>query len=218
MNKICRIYTLAHPLTGELRYVGKTTQTLNKRLGQHIDYAKKKRTKTGSWIQSLVKQGLKPIIEELDSVPVELTVITEQYWISQFKAWNYRLTNLTDGGEGLSGYTMSEESKRKISKSRKGINPNFNILHTEESKQKLREVHTGRKLSQESIDKIIAANKKRKASGSYSIKVIDLDTNIIYESTNKAAKLLNINPHTLRKRVKKNIGSIKNLEEYNKTI
>lgn len=212
MEKKCKIYTLKHPTTNEIRYVGKTTQPLLKRLGQHMDYAKKKRTKTGSWIQSLVKQELKPIIEELDEVSVELTVITEQYWISQFKAWGFRLTNLTDGGEGLSGYTMSEESKKKISKNRKGINPNFNILHTEESKEKLRAIHLGRKPSQETRDKIAEINRQRYASGSYSIKVIDLDTNIVYDSIQAASKALNINGHTLRKRVKKNIGNIKKLE------
>lgn len=39
-------------------------------------------------------------------------------YISKFKEGN-RLTNQTDGGEGISGYTMSEEAKRKISEQAK---------------------------------------------------------------------------------------------------
>jgi hypothetical protein len=82
------------------------------------------------------------------------------------------LRNLTDGGEGTSGYILSEDSKQKIrdkralqmtteetrkkmSESRKGK------THTEETKRKIAEGAKGRKKSPEEIAKIKAARAKQ---------------------------------------------------------
>jgi hypothetical protein len=66
-------YTLSDPRTPNLiRYVGKTTQKLKRRLDQHISYArrlKKERSKTNynvNWINSLLIENLSPVILELD--------------------------------------------------------------------------------------------------------------------------------------------------------
>lgn len=50
----------------------------------------------------------------------------EKYWISYYKTNIYKFGNdfgynLTDGGEGMFGYKLSQSSKDKISKSRKGL-------------------------------------------------------------------------------------------------
>jgi predicted AAA+ superfamily ATPase len=48
------------------------------------------------------------------------------------------LTNLSDGGEGQSGYKFTEEVKQKMSESRKGDkNSMFNKKHSDETKQKI---------------------------------------------------------------------------------
>lgn len=82
------------------------------------------------------------------------------------------LRNLTDGGEGTSGYVLSEDTKQKIrdkralqmtteetrkkmSESRKGK------THTEETKRKIAEGAKGRKKSLEEIAKIKAARAKQ---------------------------------------------------------
>jgi hypothetical protein len=51
------------------------------------------------------------------------------------------LRNKTDGGEGVSGYVVSEETKYKISKARKGI---AGKPKTKEQKQKLSKSMTGK--------------------------------------------------------------------------
>ena len=56
-----KIYTLSNPLTNEIRYIGKTSQKLEKRLDNHL-YNKSK-TYCKSWIQSLINNNLKPKIQ-----------------------------------------------------------------------------------------------------------------------------------------------------------
>ncbi len=95
------IYTLSHPITGEIRYVGKTTRKLYNRLTQHWTdiYRRGRKCHKSCWIISLKNQGLKPKIELLDVVEDEEWEFWEQYWISQCKAWGFRLTNHTAGGD-----------------------------------------------------------------------------------------------------------------------
>lgn len=115
------IYTLECPITNEIRYVGKTID-INKRYYQHISLSKLKKIKNkhlSNWILTLANKQVLPkieIIDETDSIDWEWL---EQYWISQFKTWGFRLVNLTMGGEGFRG-NHSKETKLKLSKSHKG--------------------------------------------------------------------------------------------------
>lgn len=95
------IYTLEHPITKEIRYVGKTNN-LKRRLHSHWTEGHKSKTKTGKWLKSLKKLKLKPIMTILDETTDDWQQL-EMYWISQFKTWGFRLTNHTDGGEGSYG-------------------------------------------------------------------------------------------------------------------
>jgi len=53
-----RIYTLSHPLTNEIRYVGKTKKILSKRLGEHVSAARKTpMTHCHKWIKSLLENN-----------------------------------------------------------------------------------------------------------------------------------------------------------------
>jgi hypothetical protein len=55
------------------------------------------------------------------------------------------LHNRTDGGDGLSGIIISEETKRKMSEMRKGkVPPNKGIPHTNETKEKISIANTGK--------------------------------------------------------------------------
>jgi hypothetical protein len=58
------------------------------------------------------------------------------------------LHNLTDGGEGVSGFSHSQKTKIKIA------NAGKNRKHTEDTKNKLRKLHIGKKLSEETKQKI----------------------------------------------------------------
>lgn len=108
------IYTLSDPDTLEIKYIGKTSKSIEKRLQGHIDDAKyrKKLNKRLSWVKSLIKKGKTPIIEQLDIVNEKYANSAEIYWISQFKTWGFTLKNDTEGGDGI---FMSKEIREKIS-------------------------------------------------------------------------------------------------------
>jgi hypothetical protein len=113
-----KIYTLKNPTTNEIRYVGFTSaKSVDIRLNSHIYEAKNTRvtTKNSSWIKSLLKKGIKPKIELLDEVN-DNWQFWEQYWISQFKSWEFKLNNHTLGGEGNLGYKPTEKTLSKIRK------------------------------------------------------------------------------------------------------
>jgi hypothetical protein len=70
------------------------------------------------------------------------------------------LINLTSGGEGLEGHNHTEETKSKISSSKKGC-PAYFKTHTEESKQKIRDKAMGRRASPETRKKLSESRKGR---------------------------------------------------------
>lgn len=103
------IYTLSDPNTNEVRYVGKTINT-KRRYKQHL-YDKRQTSHKHSWIISLKKIGLKPImkiIEECNDNWEE----REIYWISKYN----NLTNHKLGGNGGDDYqrNINQESIEKI--------------------------------------------------------------------------------------------------------
>ncbi len=102
------LYTLAHPITNEIRYIGKTNN-LVKRLWEHNNDKSKSHKK--SWIVSLTNQGLTPIMEEIESFDNEEDCYSaESFWIIQFKAWGFNLTNLQEGGIGGSSKQLCCEN------------------------------------------------------------------------------------------------------------
>jgi hypothetical protein len=87
------IYSLSCPIDKSVKYIGLTSDPLEKRLEGHL------KTPTNganyNWFSLLSKENKKPIIEYIDSCSnnkregLEL----EKYWISQFKAWGFELNN-----------------------------------------------------------------------------------------------------------------------------
>lgn len=109
------IYTLAHPIDNEVRYVGYTKKTLAQRLAMHIknvreaENGKRKWNKRLSWIKSLQTQGLVPVIQELEICNTQQEVYNREiYWIEQFRQRGLNLVNMTLGGDG--GDTFSQQS------------------------------------------------------------------------------------------------------------
>lgn len=155
---IVRIYTLSTADDpNNIRYVGKTTQNLKRRLQGHICDAKKsKRLKETTnhnynWIIKILEEGHEVIINELDCMEFENPdewKWLEQYWISQMRIWGFNLTNIRPGGEDnynktptqeviekraakIRGIPRDEETKRKISKGLTGI------VRSEETRKKV---------------------------------------------------------------------------------
>jgi hypothetical protein len=92
------------------------------------------------------------LIEE--NVSEVWALLRERYYIRWFGRKDNGtgiLRNLTDGGEGTSGYILSEEQKDRY---RRGKNsPTYGRKITEEHKQKLREAKLGKKQSPETLKK-----------------------------------------------------------------
>lgn len=145
------IYCLRHPETSEIRYIGKTNNP-KKRLECHV-YPQKKRQNLYShkWVKSLIKQGLFPVMNILEEGVGLGWQSREIYWIKHYRDLGYRLTNLTDGGDGSNGWRPTKEQREAMSRARKGRK------QSPESIAKTRAAITGRKKSPEHIAKRLAS-------------------------------------------------------------
>ena len=128
------IYTLKHPITNEVRYVGKTIN-IQRRYKQHL--YDKRHSHKASWIKSLKAENLKPILTVIEECTEENWIEREKYWISQYD----NLTNLREGGGADFKRTTSEETKEKIRQK------NLGKITSEETKNKLRLNSTAIKIS-----------------------------------------------------------------------
>ena len=160
------IYGLFDPRTKELKYIGKTKDTLKNRLQYHLyPVALKPITLKNNWLKSLLKQGLKPHITPLQETTEDRWQIDEQENIKHWKMMGCPLTNGTDGGEGLLNYKTSEETKRKISKALSGR------PHSLEWNKKVSLSHIGKKVHSEVVrDKIGSFFRKLNNKQIYSVK------------------------------------------------
>lgn len=114
------IYGLADPRDGMLRYVGWSSNGVERAKARHSAHCR-------NWEKVLETNGLKKQIVILQEFPGltdneanETMGRLETGWISYFKKLGFKLTNVTSGGEGTVGRKLSEASRRKLSESRKG--------------------------------------------------------------------------------------------------
>lgn len=97
------IYCLKDPRNNEIRYIGRTKNKLSKRLSEHLCNSK---SNHGShkihWINSLIEQGIRPIIEPLKVLDCswEESHLIEKDIIKFYLDKNSKLTNLEDKGPG----------------------------------------------------------------------------------------------------------------------
>lgn len=129
------IYSLDDPISGAIRYVGKTTN-LKLRSLSHKRLTKDHR---GYWIQSLMEQGLYPVISLLEEVYEDEWQEAEKFWIGYLRFLGCNLCNTSEGGFGGS---PTPESRAKTSASLKGR------IITPEHREKLRNALKGRKPSE----------------------------------------------------------------------
>jgi hypothetical protein len=151
-------YTLTDPRNPEnIRYIGKTIQKLARRLDQHVSYTKRsikngKRSHNINWINSLLKEDIRPVISEIDCYECDDDskdwIIFEKYWISQFKSWGFKLTNETDGGDGNQNQVFSKESQEKKAKKLRGV------PRPKDVREKISKSHKGKIKTDEHIENI----------------------------------------------------------------
>src|SRR5438874_7115377 len=144
------IYALCDPGSTNVRYIGKTLQTLQSRFRAHLcASALKQKSHKNHWLRHLIGNGLEPEIILIDVAgPEEDWVCLEKFHISAHRAAGFDLTNSTDGGEGCIGFQPTLETRAKISKSRKGQ------ALTPEAKTKLSAARLGKHPSPETIEKM----------------------------------------------------------------
>jgi predicted GIY-YIG superfamily endonuclease len=117
------IYTLEHPVTKEVRYIGKTKNP-KERFHNHCNKLHNKHTHKRNWINSLRNQGLKPKMNILDEVTESEWKYWEKFWIEQFRQWGFNLVNHTSGGDGLT--TGNQTSFKKGREPwNKGLSPSL---------------------------------------------------------------------------------------------
>lgn len=109
------VYALIDPRDGRCRYIGKGSRGLQR--AKHHEYEARCGHKgyCNNWIRQLQDSGLRYIIcvlEEMDSG--ERLCERERWWIAFARAWGCSLTNVTDGGEGIPGFTHTEQTRQKM--------------------------------------------------------------------------------------------------------
>src|SRR4051812_33629800 len=89
------IYTISCPNTGDVVYVGKTIDVRH-RFSSHLKSSKN--TNSAVWIRNVIKTGRKPVMDVIDTVNESNYSFWEQYYISLFKTWGFKLLNVKIGG------------------------------------------------------------------------------------------------------------------------
>ena len=169
----CGIYAITHRDTGKM-YIGQSIH-IEQRFKEHVRYGNDR-----CYIDRAIKKHGKDafnfdIVLECD----ESELCSEEHkFIKLFDTYKNGY-NLTWGGEiaiskspevrkkigdALRGRKMSEESKRKMSKSRKGKctgkdHPMYGKHHSEATKEKLRQINLGKTHSEETKKKMSEAQK-----------------------------------------------------------
>jgi len=106
MEKIIRIYTLSDPITGAVRYVGRTVNPLARRLREHLRSSyrgKLKDKRKENWFRALEQLGLKPVIAQIDVSDLQGYQAAEKRWVAHYRALCDDLLNVKCGGDGGMG-------------------------------------------------------------------------------------------------------------------
>lgn len=189
------IYGLFDPRTNELRYIGKSNNP-KRRLQEHLICARYKKGHNKylyAWMGNLLSCNLEPSLQILEEVPIENWQQFEIAYINKYRDLGFRLTNITNGGDGGYGFFLTEEQELKRQEAVKKANTGkkateekrlkMSLSHkgqrpSEETRKKLSESQKGkntwskgRKMSQETIEKISASNRGKKMSDEFKRKM-----------------------------------------------
>jgi hypothetical protein len=210
------VYALIDPTTNLPFYIGKGKNNRDK---SHITEVKNNKIPHGNkrlfyTIKNIVNNNLNVIIKHLESNLSEQDAFFKE--IEYIKKYGRKdlntgiLTNLTDGGEGQSGWVAPSDYRQRMSVSTSGNkNGMFGKNHTSESKELIRKKSIGRK-----YDDSVRKNKSLKMMG---------QNNHFYGKKHTTETILKLKENSTKKykyenKSYVNLDSVKQLiiDEYNK--
>lgn len=101
------IYIITNKVNGK-QYIGKTTETIEKRFKEHIKDSKNRLKEKRPLYDAMNKYGVENfIIEELEECDNDILSEREKYWINKKKTYHYGY-NATLGGDGSILYDYNE--------------------------------------------------------------------------------------------------------------
>lgn len=178
------IYKSTNHITGKV-YIGQTTQTLEKRVKNHIKESKT--DKNRPFMSAINKYGKDNFIFEIIDSATDLEELNDKeiYWINYYNSVSPNGYNITGGGQGKKMMVTNELSKR-ISKGLKNSEKWQEIKNSEEYRGTMEKNffgwNKGKKFTQEHIEKIWEKNKERvlefNKSTSKKWIIVDKDNNI----------------------------------------
>lgn len=169
------VYLVTNKINGK-RYVGQTSQSLQRRWNRHKSPMNHRRS---SYLFNVICKYGANVFEVKPLVIVGTKQEMDYYEQELIKIWDLRNPNkgynLTDGGGGMLGFKLSEETKQKmsqhvkseqhclrISEAKKGNKSRLGMSHTEETKIKMSKAALGRVFSKEHRRNLTLAQQRRR--------------------------------------------------------
>lgn len=189
------IYKITNLINGKI-YIGQTILSIQKRYSKHCNCDKQI---IGKAIQKYGKENFK--IEQIDSATSREELDEKEcYWIRFYNSQIPNGYNLESGG--VTNKEVNEVTRKKLRETHLGEKAFWYGKHlSDETKSKLSKSHIGKskywlgkKRDDETIKKM-SKNRKGKTIGDthvQSIKIICVETNIIYNSIGEASRMTGI--------------------------
>jgi group I intron endonuclease len=117
------VYALVDACSGEIRYVGKSSNGLVRpmsHLKERIYNGVLKNTHLYKWVRKMLRDGKTIEVKVLETCERDICAEREIHWIKTLREGGARLCNATNGGEGCLGRKMSEKTKAALIKAHTG--------------------------------------------------------------------------------------------------
>jgi hypothetical protein len=158
-----------------VKYVGFTSAGLSRRLKDHIRVSLRNNQQQlllYNWVRKITSNGETLLITELQSgYGLSDGMSAETAWIWYYLDQGYSLKNASLGGEGMTGYKHTAESRAKISAANIGNKNALGFKHSDEFRRNLSIKAKNQKQSRESIERGAAKKRGRKHTEEHKRKI-----------------------------------------------
>jgi hypothetical protein len=154
------IYALHHDDSSRL-YVGRSSSGLQRAAEHGKNWYMKGREHypVVCWINKLRSNNKEYEVVVLEKhTNVESLNEAERFYIAYFRSLGVAMLNCTDGGDGISGYAFSAETRAEMSRTRRGRPA------SEDTRRRLAVANKGKKMSADAIARTRAAHLGKKRS------------------------------------------------------